>query len=101
MSYTVEYTRSAERDIDQLFSYLSDTAGTETARRLLAQIIQSVESLTDLPFRHEKYDLLDRQCHVIPVSSWRVWYRVRGSVVSIDRVLHKRQMSHPDLSSRH
>lgn len=94
MTYSVIYSAAAERDIHDIYSHLLDVGSSEIANNVIAQILYTAETLAMLPLRYERSALFGQQRRVIPISSWRIWYSVRGDVVSIDRILHKRRQTY-------
>ena len=99
MNYQVSYTQAAQRDLDALCHYLSDVASPEVAATIALKIMSAVESLTTFPYRHQRHHLSDVDRHVLPVSTWRIWYSITDDTVIIDRILHQRRDTAAEISA--
>ena len=51
MSYRIRYHPLVERDLDEITNWIIDYAGREAAGRRLAEIRETIASLTDVPHR--------------------------------------------------
>ncbi|MDR0272434.1 MAG: type II toxin-antitoxin system RelE/ParE family toxin [Clostridiales bacterium] len=68
MIWTVQYTDSAEQDLQGIYDYISDVLLVpETAEKQTERILDAAESLEHMPYRH-------RLCDYEPWRSrgWRV-----------------------------
>jgi len=95
MTYSVEVTRPAERDLLGIYSYISDTLKEpETAARLYRALKQEILSLRSLP---ERYAVLDEPPYnkegvrKMLVENYLVFYVIKDKTVYILRILYNRR----------
>jgi plasmid stabilization system protein ParE len=82
-------TRPAERDLDQIKSYLAGKAGPTIARRVIKHIRTALEFLGNQPgVGHIREDLTDRPVKFWSVYSYLIVYDPKTKPVQILRVLH-------------
>ena len=82
-------TRSAERDLDHLRTYLIEKSGPRVARRILKDIRRGLVLLGSEPgVGHVREDLTDRPLKFWPVYSYLIAYDPETKPVEIIRVLH-------------
>jgi antitoxin ParD1/3/4/toxin ParE1/3/4 len=82
-------TRTAERDLDQIKTYLLKEAGPTITRAVLKDIRKALELLGNEPGAgHVREDLTSRPVKFWPVYSYMVVYDPRTNPVQIVRVLH-------------
>jgi len=82
-------TRTAERDLDQIKSFLMERAGPRIARRVLKDIRSALKLLGGEPgMGHVREDLTSRPVKFWPVYSYLVVYDPETKPVQILRVLH-------------
>jgi len=82
-------TRLAERDLDEIKSYLVERAGPGTARRVIRDIRSALDVLAKQPgVGHAREDLTTRPLKFWPVYSYLIVYHPASSPIQIMRVLH-------------
>ena len=82
-------TRPAERDLDQIKSYLVEKAGPTIALRVLKDIRMDMALLGKEPDAgHVRDDLTDRPLKFWPVYSYLIVYNPEPKPIQIIRVLH-------------
>ena len=78
MTWSLEYTRTAERDLRGILDYISiELAEPVTARRLVRLIIGEIAKLSEMPERFRVYDRepwRSRNLRVMPVDNYLVFY---------------------------
>lgn len=94
MVWKVNYTKDAEQDLQDIYDYISDglleptTAANQTNR-----IMDAVDSLDRMPFRHILYDSelwRTKGLRVLPVDNYLVFYlpNESRSIVTIIRIMY-------------
>jgi toxin ParE1/3/4 len=87
MSYRVLFAEDAERDIEDLYSFIADRDGAEIADRILAEIENACAGLEDFPERgnipKELAGLGISEYRELHYKPWRMIYRVMGADVVI------------------
>jgi plasmid stabilization system protein ParE len=69
MTYRVVYSRRSQRDLDNIFEWVAQDSGeVETARRLIARILDGCDSLFSFPERFAVYPYA-RCWRMMPVSN--------------------------------
>jgi antitoxin ParD1/3/4/toxin ParE1/3/4 len=82
-------TRPAERDLDQIKSYLVEKAGPTIARRVMKEIRTALYFLGSQPEAgHIRDDLTSRPVKFWPIYSYLIVYDPETKPVEIVRVLH-------------
>jgi toxin ParE1/3/4 len=82
-------TRPAERDLDQIKSYLVEKAGPRIARKVFQEIRSALRLLgTNPEIGHGRADLTDLPVKFWPVYSYLIVYDPETSPIRIVRVLH-------------
>jgi len=82
-------TRPAERDLDQIKSYLIEKAGPRITRKVFQEIRSALTLLgRDPGIGHAREDLTDRLVKFWPVYSYLIVYDPETKPVQIIRVLH-------------
>ena len=82
-------TRRAERDLDQIKSYLAETAGPRITRRVMREIRSALHLVGSQPgLGHAREDLTSLPVKFWPVYSYLVIYDPKTKPVEIVRVLH-------------
>ena len=80
-------TQGAETDIDSIISYLLAQDESESATRLLAELAETLDSLSTFPLRGhlppELSEHPDKNIREVHVSAYRVIYRVIAQDVFI------------------
>ena len=88
MTYHIIFTRPAQRDIRQIGDYLRDVAGVAVARRWVEEIIETTESLREMPARQRERVELMAGLRSIPFRDYMIFYRIATETVHILRVVH-------------
>ncbi len=91
MKYVIFFTDTAVQDMQDLQDFLTVDVGADVARKVLHEIMQAVRSLGVFAYRYPRHLELWTSRHVMPISSWCVWYSIRNDEILIDRVLHRRR----------
>jgi toxin ParE1/3/4 len=82
-------TKPAERDLDQIKSYLVEKAGPRITRKVFQEIRSALKLLGSNPgIGHAREDLTDLPVKFWPVYSYLVVYEPETKPVQIVRVLH-------------
>ncbi len=82
-------TRPAERDLDQIKSYLIEKAGPRIAGKVFHEIRNALKLLGRNPgIGHAREDLTDRPVKFWPVYSYLIVYDPETKPVQIIRVMH-------------
>ena len=93
-SYHVDLTEPALADLEQIARWLTSHADADIADRFLAEVLECVGTLEQMPERGSVPTMLeglDETVRQIPVQSWRLIYEVARDVVSILAVVHERR----------
>lgn len=87
MAYRVLFSEDAEQDIEDLYSFIAERDGVETAVRILGELEAAASSLEDMPARGNVPKELApvgiteyRELHHKP---WRMIYRILGTDVVV------------------
>jgi len=88
VSYRVEYTGPARRDLRSLERYLRTEAGDLVADRFIRDIVAKVDSLRDMPTRQRLRIELRTELRAVSVGSHMIFYRTDSNTVRILHVLH-------------
>jgi toxin ParE1/3/4 len=87
MTFEVRLTLSGRRDLEQIRSYLPETAGPARTREILISIREAFTTLSSLPERgappKELRDVGDFDYRQIVVDRYRIVYRIEGRRVLI------------------
>lgn len=89
--YQVEITAVAERDIEEIWDYLSGD-NTERATAFILHLEKSIDGLGTLPLRCSlvpENELLGTAYRHLLYGNYRIIFRISGSKVIILRVVHK------------
>lgn len=104
MSFKVLLTRSAERDLEEIYDYIAENDTQSNANHVLDKLIETAESLAAFPERGSyPKELLAlgireyRQAHFKP---YRIIYRVMGKQVLIYMIADGRRDMQTLLSRR-
>lgn len=82
-------TKSAERDLDKIKSYLAEKAGPTITRRVMKEIRTALNLVGSQPGAgHLREDLTSRPVKFWPVYSYLIVYDPKTKPVKIIRVLH-------------
>jgi toxin ParE1/3/4 len=78
----------AAADLDEIWLYITEHSSVETADRFIDRLTDAFLLLAAHPYAGRTRDELREGYRSFPVSSYLVFYRVRGRDVWILRVLH-------------
>lgn len=85
------WSRKAENDLLEIWSYLARKASHEVANGQLRAIDQATQRLREWPFSGRARDELRPSIRSVVVNPFVVFYRVTPAAVEIVRVLHSRR----------
>ena len=92
MSSRIQLTRDAEKDLDEIFAYISGTLlSPEAAIGQLERLEQRIASLERLPKRYRVYEKepwKSRGLRVMPVDNYLVFYVPDSETVTVLRILY-------------
>jgi len=97
MIWDVNYTENSEQDLQEIFDYISDVLLVpETADKQVSRIMETVESLNFMPFRHPVYDYepwRSRGVRAVPVDNYLIFYLPNEpeGAVEILRIIYARR----------
>jgi toxin ParE1/3/4 len=80
----------AMADLAEIHSYISNDS-TENAKRFIARLITSVDSLAEFPLRYPVYQGHHQPSEAVrrmPVKNYLVYYRVKNNTVDIITIRH-------------
>lgn len=81
---------SASQDLNQISEYFL-TRNLTAGERFFAEFNQKCKYLTQFPYLGKSYDYLLADLRGLPLDGYIIFYRVRGEMVEILRVVHGRQ----------
>jgi toxin ParE1/3/4 len=81
----------AERDVDEIWSYVAEDATPTTADRLVDEIIRRFDLLADQPGMGRARPEFGIGVRSFAVENYVIYYRQEGNAVLIARVLHGRR----------
>ena len=94
MKWEIEYTTDADRDLEEIDSYIADVLlEPAIAEKQVARLMDAAGGLNHLPFRHRIYDRepwRSKGIRVFPVNNYLILYFPNESrtVVEIVRILY-------------
>ena len=95
MKYKLQYSPEALKDLDDAWEYiLLELCNPDAAERIVTMILNTVDLLCEQPFIGTELDAVvnvESDYRFLVCESYLVFYRVEGSFVFVDRVLHERQ----------
>ena len=89
MSYRL--SSLAERDLDEIWSYVAEDASPATADRLVDDIIHRFDLLAEPPGMGRARPEFGIGVRSVAVANYVIYYRQEGNDVLIPRVLHGRR----------
>jgi toxin ParE1/3/4 len=87
----VIWAPEALEDIDQLWEYHAEVAGSASADRILRQIAKVVATLDEFPLAGRSRDDIGANLRSLSAGSQIVFYRLKGDRPEIVRVLDGRR----------
>lgn len=95
MGYKIVYSEVAVAELDNIFDYIvSETASESIAQDYIARVLSKIENLEIMPEMGTQLNIitpLSTDYRFLIAESHIAFYRIEGTTVFIDRVLHKRQ----------
>ena len=94
MKWEVKYTTDADRDLEEINSYIADVLlEPAVAEKQVTRLMDAVDRLNHLPFRHRLYDhepWHSRGVRVFPVNNYLILYfpNELRAVVEIVRIIY-------------
>ena len=83
----VRFTRSAKRDLDQIYTFISQDSPT-VASRFVARIIERTQSLADQPSQGMQTDDPDTRVIMAPRLRYFIFYRIASDEIHITHIRH-------------
>jgi toxin ParE1/3/4 len=83
----VRFTKLAQRDLDQIYAYISQDNPT-VASRFLARLIERARRLADHPFEGMQTDEADTRVILAPRLRYFIFYRVVADEIHITHIRH-------------
>jgi len=81
----------AERDLDEIWSYVAEDASPSTADRLIDEVIDRFDLLAEQPRMGRARPEFGAGVRSFAVENYVIYYRQEGNDVQIARVLHGRR----------
>lgn len=97
MSYKVELTPKARKDMDNIFEYIAyDLQSYQNATGQIVRLRKEIDSLNEMPGRFRIYDKKlwrSRNLRVMPVDNFLVFYMIDNTnkIVTVTRVQYGRR----------
>lgn len=88
---SVIWSPEALDDIDQLWEYYAEVAGTATADKTLREIGKAVALIEDFPYAGRSRDEIRYGLRSLAAAPQIIFYRLKGDRAEIVRVLDGRQ----------
>ena len=94
MTWNVNYADDALQDLQNIYEYIAFTLlETETAKKQLNRIMNAVDSLDHMPYRHRLYDKEPwhtKGLRILPVDNYLIFYLPDElqSTVAIIRIMY-------------
>jgi toxin ParE1/3/4 len=86
----VRFTRPAQRDLNQIYAYVSQDS-PDIASRLVTRLIERARELADNPFAGRATDEPDVRVVVAPRLRYFIFYSVIGDEIQITHIRHTSQ----------
>ena len=83
-----QLTKTAERELDQIFVYYAQRAGVDVADKIIDSIEERFALLGDFPAIGLNSDHLAPGVLRFPVGNHLIYYRKKRSVIQILHILH-------------
>jgi len=95
MSYTVYFTKGAKQDLFEIYAYVKNKGYPLNAKRLLSELKNTCNSLSEMPERGHIPQELERigvfDYREIHIKTYRIIYQIIGSTVYIHFILDGRR----------
>ena len=99
VKYSVQVTPAAERDVEEIWTYIADDSPEDATAFILRQEEQ-IETLEQLPERCPlipENELLGTGYRHIIYGAYRTIFRITGKTVFILRIIHGQRLLAPSL----
>ena len=83
----VRFTRPAQRDLQRIYSYISQE-NPPAASRVVARLIELARSLADHPEEGRETDEPNARVIVVPKLRYFIFYSIAGDEVHITHIRH-------------
>jgi toxin ParE1/3/4 len=83
----VRFTRTAQRDLDQIHAYISQDSPA-IASRVVARLIERSRALADNPFEGRETDEPNARVIVIPRLRYFIFYTIAADEIHIIHIRH-------------
>ena len=99
VKYSVQVTPAAERDVEEIWTYIADDS-PEDATAFILRLEEQIETLEQLPERCPlipENELLGTGYRHIIYGAYRTIFRITGKTVFIVRIIHGQRLLAPSL----
>ena len=83
----VRFTRTAQRDLEQIYDYISQDSAV-AATRLVARLIERSRQLADNPFEGRETDEPNARVIVAPRLRYLIFYTILADEIHITHIRH-------------
>jgi toxin ParE1/3/4 len=80
--------RHAKADLDDIWLFIAQDAGIETADRFIDTITDRFLMLASMPEVGRVAEHIEQDVRVFPVEAYLIYYRISPGWISISRVIH-------------
>ena len=85
----LRFSELAERDLDQIWSYIATNSGSiDTAKQFIESLLSPYQFLPGEPKAGAARDGIDPGLRGLPIGRYVVYYREEGALVLISRIIH-------------
>ena len=99
VKYSVQVTPAAERDVEEIWTYIADDS-PENATAFILRLEEQIEALEQFPERCPlipENELLGTGYRHIIYGAYRTIFRITGKTVFIVRIIHGARLLAPSL----
>jgi len=99
VKYDVEITPAAERDVEEIWTYIADDS-PENATAFILRLEEQIEALEQCPMRCPlipENDILGTTYRHLIYGAYRTIIRITGTTVFIIRIIHGSRLLDPSL----
>ena len=99
VKYSVQVTPAAERDVEEIWTYIADDS-PENATAFILRLEEQIEALEQFPERCPlipENELLGTGYRHIIYGAYRTIFRITGKTVFILRIIHGQRLLAPSL----
>ena len=97
VKYSVQVTRAAERDVEEIWTYIADDS-PENATAFILRLEEQIEALEQFPERCPlipENELLGTGYRHIIYGAYRTIFRITGKTVFMVRIIHGARLLAP------